>query len=102
DGCNTSRRAIEQVQADPRLARFIVPVPADGAEAEAPIVCAAALQILGQQHPRVRWLPAALACRWLTEDASAVIPPEGVPTPSWYHAGEFADRAGSAGEAALF
>ncbi|MBA3548636.1 MAG: hypothetical protein H0T76_19295 [Nannocystis sp.] len=102
DACKTSRRAIELVQADSRLAAFIVPVPADGPEYESPLVCAAALKLLGEQHARVRWLPEALACRWLTEDAFTVVPEGGVPTPSWYAAGEFADGATSAGEAALF
>lgn len=102
DGCMVSRRAIGLVQADPRLAAFIVPVPADGPEAESPLVCAAALKILGEDDARVRWLPAALACRWLTEDAFAVVPEGGVPTPSWYFAGAFAEGADSADERALF
>lgn len=102
DACKTSRRAIERVRADPRLAAFIVPVPADGPSASAPFVCDAALEVLGAQSWRVRLLPEALACRWLTEDAFAVIPEEGVPTPSWYSAGVFVDDAESAEEAALF
>ena len=102
DACKTSRRALEMVQADPRLAAFIVPVPADGPQGASPLVCAAGLKILGEEHARVRWLPAALACRWLTEDASAVLPEGGVPTPSWYVAGAFVDDATSAEEAALF
>jgi hypothetical protein len=102
DGCMVSRRALNLVRADSRLAEFIVPVPADGPETEAAIVCAAALEILGEESSRVRWLPESLACRWLTEDAFAVIPEGGVPTPSWYSAGGFVDRAGSADEAALF
>jgi hypothetical protein len=79
-----------------------VPVPAGGPEAESPRVCAAALKILGEDHARVRWLPGALACRWLTEDAYAVVPEGGVPTPSWYYAGAFIDGADSAEERALF
>lgn len=102
DSCKTSRKAIELVKADARLSAFIVPVPADGPEHESPRVCAAALQILGESHARLRWLPEALACRWLTEDAFARVPPRGVPTPSWYAAGKFADQAGNADEAALF
>ena len=102
DACKTSRGALETVQADPRLASFIVPVPADGPQGENPLVCAATLKILGEDHARVRWLPAALACRWLAEDAFAVVPEGGVPTPSWYVAGAFVDDATSAEEAALF
>ena len=83
DACLTSRRAIESVQSDPRLAAFIVPVPADGPKAEARAVCAAALELLREHISAVRWLPEALACRWLTEDAFAVIPQNGVSTPSW-------------------
>lgn len=102
DGCKTSRRAIELVRADPRLATIIVPVPADGPSVAAPSICAAALEILGMQSRWVHWLPEALACRWLTEDAFAVIPEEGVPTPSWYSAGAFVNEAGSDEEAAFF
>ncbi|MBZ5714221.1 hypothetical protein [Nannocystis pusilla] len=102
DACKTSRSALEHVRGDPRLAAFIVPVPANGPDAEAPIVCAAALEILAVESWGVRWLPAALACRWLKEDAFAVVPEQGVPTPSWYVAGRFVDGARSADEAAVF
>ena len=102
DRCLISRRALERVRADPRLAEFIVPVPALGPEVEAPLVCSAALEILGEQHAPLRWLPEALACRWLAEDAFAVVPEQGVPTPSWFAGGAFLDAADSAGEAALF
>jgi hypothetical protein len=102
DACTTSRRALERVQADPRLAAVIVPVPAGGPSQAAPTVCAAALELLGAQSWRVRWLPETLACRWLTEDAFAVIPKGGVSTPSWYSAGELIDDARSAEETALF
>lgn len=102
DMCKTSRGAVESIRADPRLAAFIVPVPADGPDRPAPLVCAAALARLGETHPRVRWLPESLACRWLAEDASAVLPEDGVPTPSWYAAGKLVDDFGSEHETALF
>lgn len=62
DACTTSRRALERVQADPRLAAVIVQVPAGGPSQAAPTVCAAALELLGAQSWRVRWLPETLAC----------------------------------------
>ncbi len=60
----------------------------------------------GAGDPRRRELagalaPAALACRWLKEDAFAVVPEQGVLTPSWYVAGRFVDGARSADEAAV-
>ena len=102
DSCMTSRRAIEFVRADPRLKDLILPVPASGPQGVDPIVCTAALEVLGKEHPWVRWLPQDVACRWLSDDAFAVIPEGGVPTPSWYFAGGLVGRAGSAEEAALF
>ncbi len=102
DSCEISRRAVALVEADARLSHFIVPVPAGGPGQPAPVICAASLSILRQQHPGLRAIPDALACRWLIEDAFAAIPAGGVATPSWYFEGHFADRAGSAEEAALF
>ncbi len=102
DSCMVSRRAVALIQADPRLADFIVPVPAGGPGKPAVAICEASLQILHKHRPWIRWMPETLACSWLAEDAFAVVPEDGVPTPSWYSEGKFVGSAGSAEEAALF